>query len=409
MRLLFVTPYVPNLIRVRPFQFLRHLAKRGHQITLAALWSSETERGDLFALQEMGVRTVGAPHSRTSAILNCAAALPGQTPLQAAYCRSTPLAQIVVQEIARQPDAVHVEHLRGSPFLLAARRAIAGLGAQQSPALVWDSVDCISLLFEQAARASTSRRTRWLAHFELPRTRRHEGRLVHVADHTVTTAERDAEALRSLAKAIDPGQTPRVSVVPNGVDTETFRPNPSIDRAEARIVFSGKMSYHANATAALHLAQAIMPLIWRQRPDAELWLVGKDPGPEIAALASAGASRNRIVVTGEVASMAAELQQATVAAAPVPYGAGVQNKVLEAMACGIPVVASPQAVSALQAQPGEDLLVAGTPDAFAQHILDLLASPAMRLEIGANGRGYAASMHSWDAAAAQLEALYATR
>lgn len=100
------------------------------------------------------------------------------------------------------------------------------------------------------------------------------------------------------------------------------------------------------------------------------------------------------------------LRQATIAVAPILYGAGVQNKVLEAMACGTPVIASPAAASGLQAEPGCDLLVAGDAGAFATAILTLLAQPERRAQIGQAGRAYVERVHAWDAVGAQLEQYY---
>jgi glycosyltransferase involved in cell wall biosynthesis len=161
------------------------------------------------------------------------------------------------------------------------------------------------------------------------------------------------------------------------------------------------MSYHANVSAAVHLVQTIMPLVWAQRADAEVWLVGKEPAPEVRALAS-----TRVIVTGGVDSMAAALQAATVAAAPITYGAGIQNKVLEAMACATPVVASPQAVSALEAVAGRDYLPGATPAEFAASVLALLDNPHLRAQVGEAGRAYVEDHHTWGAAAERLEALY---
>jgi len=100
------------------------------------------------------------------------------------------------------------------------------------------------------------------------------------------------------------------------------------------------------------------------------------------------------------------MRRATLAVAPVPYGAGVQNKVLEAMACGTPVVVSPQAIAALAVQPGRDLVVADGAEAFARAVLELLDDPARRAQLGRAGRAYVEQHHSWDAITARLESIY---
>jgi glycosyltransferase involved in cell wall biosynthesis len=197
-------------------------------------------------------------------------------------------------------------------------------------------------------------------------------------------------------------QTP-ISVLPNGVDLTYFTPTKET-REPATLVITGKMSYHANVTAVLHLVQDIMPHVWAQRPDVNVWIVGKDPSRAVRTLATRYAPR--VIVTGVVPDMRPYLRRATIAAVPLVYGAGSQFKVLEAMACGTPVVATPQATVALAAQPGRDLEVAEGAEAFAQAVLALLDDPARREQLGQAGRAYVEQHHSWDAIVEQLEAVY---
>jgi glycosyltransferase involved in cell wall biosynthesis len=459
MRILFVVPYTPNPIRVRPYEFLRALLRRGHDVTLAALWTSRAEQDDLARLAQMGVRVLSQPMPMWQSAVNSLTTVPSFTPLQAAYSWQPELFQSILALVEAHPfDAIHVEHLRGSRYGLELLRR---LPRNTRPPIVWDSVDCISHLFAQAAAQSRSAKGKLMTRFELPRTERYEGRLVHTFDHTVVTSSIDKAALVALAEKSSPppakappaktqpaarmgapdgtsGRCVRdvIDVVPNGVDLEHFSFCGLEHRHPNRIVFSGKMSYHANVTAALHLVNDIMPAVWAQRPEVEVWLVGKDPAPELRALGDSsagnsgdgsrskpgeqpagqpskrsgnvpGAPAGRVVVTGEVPAMQDFIQSAAVAVAPLLYGAGIQNKVLEAMACGAPVVASPQASQSLAARPGEDFLVAGTPAQFAAAILSLLNSPLRRAEMGRAGRRFVETHHSWDSAVQQLESIYA--
>jgi glycosyltransferase involved in cell wall biosynthesis len=127
-------------------------------------------------------------------------------------------------------------------------------------------------------------------------------------------------------------------------------------------------------------------------------IAGKNPPPVIQNMATIPG----ITVTGTVPDLRPYLQSAAVAVAPLVYGAGIQNKVLEAMACGTPVVASRQAASALCALPGQDLLVAEDSSTFARAIVDLIADPERRNSIGAAGRRYVESYHAWDSITADL-------
>src|SRR5690606_32012470 len=126
-----------------------------------------------------------------------------------------------------------------------------------------------------------------------------------------------------------------------GVDLDYFQPQ-DLARNPKRLIFSGKMSYHANIAAAEDLSEKIMPLVWQAEPQANLQIVGKDPAPVILELGE----KHNISVTGYVPDLRPYLAQAAIAVSTVRYGVGIQNKVLEAMAMATPVVCSPQASSA---------------------------------------------------------------
>ena len=404
MRILYVTPYTPNRIRVRPYQVLRELVEQGHAVTLGALWSSETEREELEDLRGLGMRVIAARLTARRSLLNCIQALPTSQPVQASFCWEPELARLLDRAVADEPfDVIQVEHLRGARYGLRLKGKTAATGR---PCPVgWDSVDCITHLFGQAAEHSGSLRGRLMTRFELGRTSRFEPWLLGEFDHTLTTSPTDRAALLELAAAAGVADAEqRLSVVPNGVDLGYFSPIDE-ERLPDTLVLTGKMSYHANVTAAQELVREIMPLVWAQRPDVGVWIVGKDPTREVWALAREAAN-GRVTVTGTVPDMRLYLRRASIAVAPVPYGAGIQNKVLEAMACGAAVVASRQAVAALQTTDGRDLLVAGDSAEFARQVLSLLEAPERRHALGEAGRRYVERRHAWPRIVGELMHLY---
>jgi glycosyltransferase involved in cell wall biosynthesis len=113
-----------------------------------------------------------------------------------------------------------------------------------------------------------------------------------------------------------------------------------------------------------------------------------------------------IRVTGTVEDIRPYLNQATMALAPIVYGVGIQNKVLEAMACATPVICSPQAVSALKVDVGKDLFVAKDPEEMSRTILDLLDDPERQQQVGWAGRRYVEVHHRWGEMANALTQVY---
>lgn len=422
VNILFVVPYTPNLIRVRPYQVIRHLRRRGHRITVATLWSSAAEQADLQRLAtEEDVEVIAEPLSTGRSLWNTVRALPTSAPLQSVYCWQPTLAQRLWTLVSDDRfDVVHIEHLRGARFGLwlkqqhangAPSRLNSSFITQHSSfpiPIVWDSVDCISYLFAQAAEGSKSLKGRLITRQELTRTQRYEGWLVRQFDRVLVTSPTDKAALEALAAAEAKDEVEvqsRVTVLPNGVDLEYFTVGIE-PREPATLVFSGKMSYHANVTAALMLVQEIMPHVWAKRPEVQVCIVGKDPPREIRNLTQKTPNPTSVIVTGTVSDIRPYLWRATVAVAPLPYGAGIQNKVLEAMACGAPVVSSRQAISALTTVPGQDLLVADDAISFAQGILSLLEDPLACNRLGQAGRRYVEEYHAWDSVAEKLENIY---
>lgn len=407
MDILFVVPYVPDLVRVRPYNLIRSLSTRGHHLTVMTLWSTEQEFQAAEQLKTSCHQVVAINLPLWRSLLNCLQVVPKSEPLQAAYCWQPALARKIDNLMSgtdgkRKFDLIHVEHLRGARYGLHvkgnASNSLSGHNCR--PPIVWDSVDSISHLFRQAAAQSSKRISRWLTRLDLQRTERYEGWLINQFERTLVTSAKDREALASLSANGHGSQS--ISVIPNGVDLDYFRPDPNAVSEPATLVISGKMSYHANISMVLYLVEVILPHVWSRRPDVKLWIVGKDPAKEILALSQNPA----VTVTGTVHDIRPFLQRATLAVAPLKYGAGIQNKVLEAMACATPVVCTPKAIAALDIQPGKEVLVAQDPTVFAEMILKLLEEPMFRYELGQSGRQYVERNHQWTNIAAQLEEVY---
>ncbi len=392
MHILFVTAYVPSPIRVRSYNFIKALVQRGHRVTLVCAATV----GDGAALAEMDHicdRVVAVEMNKARMTWNTLCALPGDLPMQAATSAGRPLAHAVRQAVyTGRYDVAHVEHVR----------AAAMSSTLHSLPRVLDAVDSISLLFERTLRGSASLKSRLIALIDLARTRRYEASYFAHYNQVLVSSPEDAWALQELACLINKRHdVQHVHVVPNGVDLTYFAPQ-HVERLANTLIFSGKMSYHANVAAVLLLVRDIMPLVWAEQPDVQVQIVGSAPPRIVRALAR----DQRISVTGYVADVRPFIARSTLAVCSLRYGVGIQNKVLEAMAMQTPVIAACQVAQALHVQHDCELLLAQTAAQYAQFILELLADAVRRDRLGQAGRQYVAAHHRWDHAAARLEEIY---
>lgn len=381
MRILFLTgrlPYPPNRgDRLRAYHFLRVLS-REHRLTLLSFIGDEAESGHVAALRPF-CEDVQLIHrsplaSRASAALNAWRPLP----LQSLYYRSAVMQAAVDRLLTRKRfDAVYVHLFRMAQFV--DRRSV--------PFRILDLTDAIS---GEVGRSLPYRDPLWriIYRVELPRIRRYEREVAARFEETwvISEAERGAvvDGLAEEAAA-------RVQVVRNGVEPDRYRPY----RATATgttVAFTGHLGVFHNVDAAERLARGILPRVREQVPGARLDLIGAEPAPRVRALATEPGVR----LVGPVIDLNAALNEAAIFAAPLRFAAGVQNKVLEAMAAGLPVVTTAEVNAGLGATDGEHLQLAGDDDDFAAAIVALLRDPAARGQLGRAGRDFVLRRYRWD-------------
>ena len=210
---------------------------------------------------------------------------------------------------------------------------------------------------------------------------------------TVVVSQPDADELRAL----NPGLN--VHVIPNGVDIEQLQPS-GAKRETAALLFTGNYEYPPNVDAALVLARDILPRVRASIPDAKLWLVGNAPPPELQALAG-----DAITVTGRVPDVRPYLEKATVFVSPLRLGAGIKNKVLEALALGCPVAATPLSVDGIAVENERSALTADL-DQLPEAVVRLLRDAELQRTLATNGRALIERDYTWTRVAEKYEALY---
>ena len=281
--------------------------------------------------------------------------------------------------------------------------AVVFSGRRTEPALeqldtlpvVIDMCDATSLrLQREMAVAPTGRRAALM--LEARQIRGTERRMIDRADHLLFASIRDQEALM-------PGPPdPRASVVPNGVEIDVWdRKTPRL--GTDAIVLTGAMSYGPNVDAAIMLARTILPAVRERHPNARLLIVGRDPTPAVQALAELPG----VTVTGFVEDVRPYLEEASVFAAPLRFGAGIQNKLLEAMAMQVPSVVSALAADGLRNASGDlpPVVIEDEPAAFTAALVQALDRAAADDTPDAAARDYVARNFDWGRSGGDLASI----
>jgi len=229
--------------------------------------------------------------------------------------------------------------------------------------------------------------------------RREGRRLLDFERHTAARALRSffvTPAEAALFTRLAPECDARVEAIGNGVDSDFFSPQHGgaspYAADELPLVFTGAMDYWPNIDAACWFATEVLPELRRLEPRLRFHVVGRSPAPSVLALAGEG-----VAVSGTVPDVRPWLAHAAAVVAPLRIARGVQNKILEAMAMGRPVVAADACTGAIEAESGRDLLAAETADDYIAAIRRLLDDAVLAAEIGRNGRQCVLRQYSWDA------------
>jgi glycosyltransferase involved in cell wall biosynthesis len=258
--------------------------------------------------------------------------------------------------------------------------------------VVLDEHESEGLLWRQFLRHGSLAK-RLFAVLNLVKLRRFRARVMSKADVVLCNSEREAEFTRRLFR-----QGQEVWAVPNGVDAELFVPAVSQDKKNS-ILLCGGLAVYRNRQAALWFARKIFPRVRREVPDAEFWIVGSYPGKDVCRLAQ----RPGIHVTGTVDDVRGFYAQAKVAVAPYRYGEGTKIKVVEAMACGTPLVSTPVGCQGLDVKDDEHVVIADTETGFCNGVVGLLRDAGRARRLAAAGRKLVEEKYTWKRLIGSLE------
>ncbi|MEP7207674.1 MAG: TIGR03087 family PEP-CTERM/XrtA system glycosyltransferase [Casimicrobiaceae bacterium] len=383
-------PYPPNKgDKIRSYHILRHLCSR-YRVHVGTFVDDPDDMQHCPALRSLGhelhVETI---HPRLQRMKSAVGFVQGQA-LTLPYYRNAGLRHWVEQTVAR--ERITRAYVFSSPMA----QYLAGFPGMRA---VMDFVDMDSIKWTQYAEQRGG---------VVGQVYRREGRRLLAFEKTVT-ASADAvlfvtEDEARLFRQHCPAFAARIHAVRNGVDGDYFAPDPARSSpypdGESPVLFTGAMDYWPNVDAVRWFASEVLPALRERDPAVRFYIAGMNPDPRVLDLGR----EPGIVVTGRVGDIRPYVQHARVVVAPLRIARGVQNKVLEAMAMGRAVVATPAAATGLDFVPGTDLAVADEPAAFGAAVQALL-DPGLAAAMGERARARILQQYTWPVAMARLDAI----
>lgn len=368
----------------------RELAARGHQIDLLAFYDRDSDLTDILQYRALfnDVQLIRESPRRAVSYAQ-RLLLPGHMfPTRCEDSWSPEMWRAIEARV--QGASYELVHLFGGIQVYEFRALVEKL-----PTLIV-SYESYALFLERALLQAPNLAAKLKVSLQLEAARRFEAGMFKGYGRVVVLTEKDADALRRLDASLP------LVVIPNGIDLDFFTPDPTLaPDSTPNIVFVGNYEYSPNAEGAHWLATEIFPQVQRRIAGVQLYLVGNAPPPTLTALNS-----GPIHVTGRVPDVRPYLQRASAFVSPLRVGAGIKNKILEAMAMGAPIVATPLSADGIGLREGEHILFGESADQLAEAIVRLLGNLHLSNAMRAANRALIEARFTWKTVADQYEDLY---
>lgn len=372
--------------KIRPFNIIRHFKESGHRVTVATLARSEQELAEGSGLEAYCDRLLVGQIGKMGAIAQMVGRLPTLSPSSMGYFYSRGLQSKVGKLLSEsQFDLIFVHCSSVAQYVNGAKGVPSIMDFGDMDSCKWHDYSSF-----KSFPVSLGYR------LEAAKLGRAEKCLARQFSMSTCTTRAELDTLRSLEAA------PESDWFPNGVDSEYFSPS-DLDYDSDRICFIGRMDYYPNQQAMLSFCGNVLPIIQSRRPSTRLTIVGAEPSRDIRKLAE----KPGITVTGTVPDVREYVQRAAVTVAPLIIARGTQNKILESMAMGVPVVSSRAAARGVDAIDGEQMLTADSPAEYAAAIIRLLSDREERARLANGGRQCVLANHSWPASMQKLDDIVA--
>jgi len=384
-------PYPPNKgEKIRAFNFLKHLAQR-HQVYLGCFVDDPADLAHLEVLDSLCAEVHAIPLTRTTGMMRAVGGLLQNRPITCSYYYNRELRNWVQGVLStRRPETAFVYSASMAQYI--------GRTSERPPTILMDFVDVDSDKWRQYAE-----KKQWPMKFIYAREARlllsHDRGVAAWADACTFVSEPEAKLFQSLVPEFES----KIHALANGVDVDYFAPQtfstPFADESLA-FVFTGTMDYWPNVDAVKWFVHEVLPKIRAQIPDAQFYIVGANPTPEVEALASEA----HVHVTGRVDDVRPYIACADIVVAPMRVARGVQNKVLEGMSMAKPVVTTSQGIEGISAEPGKHFMLADTAETFAAACVQM-GQTENSAAWGEAARRFILDHFTWDKSLSKLDQL----
>ncbi|MDX2249268.1 MAG: glycosyltransferase [Bacteroidia bacterium] len=386
MKLLILTSRFPYPLekgdKLRIYHQIRVLSQ-SHEIVLCSLSDQPVSSADRDALKPFCSRIFIFPLTRFGIFWNLFLTIFSRHPFQVGYF-FRPSVKHELDKIleTEKPDRVFCQLIRMYEYT----------AGWQIPLLL-DYMDCFSVGMARRAKHAGWGLKSFL-NWEAKKLARAEILAARRFDLRTIISEQDRLLLPE-------GVQKEVYIIPNGIDTRFFSRQTENISAEYLIVFVGNLGYFPNVNAARFLVRKIMPEVWKVLPNAKVLLAGARPAPGVMALTQ----NPRVVVSGWVEDIRTAYIQGEIFVAPLFTGSGQQNKILEAMAMGVPCITTPLVNNAIGAAEETEILLADTPESFATQIIRLHRDKNLHQTLRNKGVYFVNNHFSWEKSVQMLEVL----
>jgi polysaccharide biosynthesis protein PslH len=387
LNILIITPRVPyppyRGDKLKVFNIGRELLKN-NSVTILTFLRNRSQLAEIEELKKYNFNILFVKISLFESCLNVVRSIFTKRPFQVAWYQSRGMQNKVNDLInSGSYDVAYFHLIRTAQYIPEQKN-------KSSILRVIDFTDAVSLYLNRFHGIEKNPIKKILLGIEKNRIEKYE-KVANKFDVVFICSEVDREYLKKQ------GVSGNIKIIRNGVDIRQFEEE-KIEYDQFRIIFTGNMPYYANYDAAIYFSKEIFPLVLNEVPQAKFYIVGQNPPMRVRSFAS-----NNIIVTGFVKDIKIEYLKSVVNVAPMRFGAGTLNKIIESLIIGVPVVATPIAVEGFPAELKKIINVASGSDEFARQVIRYLKIPALRDEFMEMDKSVIKEMLSWENIVRQFE------